>query len=275
MCRLFAVRASRPTRFGGSLLSAPHSLVTQSCCDREEKACHQDGWGIGYYEDGEVRRVRSTKAAAGDPEYKKLAESVAAQTLVAHVRRASSGSIAIQNSHPFTSGRWAFAHNGNLGGFAAGRDQLLSQIPSQLRDRIEGQTDSEHAFFFVLAAVEKATGTLDRIRDPRAAARAMAGAIDELSRLFPGNDKEPSQFNFVLTDGQTLLASRWGHSLSWLTRHGTSSGSPDEPMDGATAVVVASEPTSSERWQEVPERALLWVAPDFGTELIRLSGHAA
>src|SRR5581483_11165716 len=125
MCRMIAVHANAPTRVAGSLLLAPHSLTTQSCSDVEEGLCHQDGWGIGYYVDGQPRRVRSAKAALGDPQYKEKAESLASSTLLGHVRRASAGSVAVRNSHPFVRGRWMFAHNGTLQGFDLGRQRLL------------------------------------------------------------------------------------------------------------------------------------------------------
>src|SRR6266849_5924094 len=176
MCRMFAVHASSPTKAAGSLLSAPHSLVTQSCSDVEEGFCHQDGWGIGYYVEGQPRRVRSAKAAPGDPQYKECVEALASSTLLAHVRRASAGSVAVRNSHPFIYGRWLFAHNGTLTGFAEGRGRLLAAIPMHLWDGIEGDTDSEHAFRLVLARLEKATGSLDGSIDAQLAAREMAAA---------------------------------------------------------------------------------------------------
>jgi predicted glutamine amidotransferase len=265
MCRMVAVHANLSTRMTGSMLSAPHSLVTQSCSDAEEGLCHQDGWGIGYYEDGQPRRVRSAKAALGDPRYQECAESLVSPTLLAHVRRASAGSVAEQNSHPFVHGRWMFAHNGDMVGFSFGRERLLALLPERWRRGIEGDTDSEHAFRLVLARLERAAGSLDQPVDARFAAEEMAAAIRHLADLFPGDGTELSKFNFLLTDGRILLASRWGHSLSWLERRTAEAPIADGPVERRAvyhALIVASEPTSPEPWTELPERSLLYVNPD-------------
>jgi predicted glutamine amidotransferase len=274
MCRMFIVHASAATRVTGSLLSAPHSLVTQSCSDVEEGVCHQDGWGIGYYVEGQPRRVRSTKAAPGDPQYREHAEALASTTVLGHARRASAGSVAVRNSHPFLFGQWMFAHNGTLAGFAAGRDRLLEAVPHHLRQGIEGETDSEHAFRFVLARLERAAGSLDVPIDAGLAAREMAAAIRQLAELFPSDATEPSKFNFLLTDGRILLASRWGHSLSWLERRTGAAPIADGPVDresASHAIAVASEPTSSEPWQELAERTLLVVDANLRTTMLPIT----
>src|SRR3954468_3914242 len=117
MCRLFALHANRPTRVTTSLLSAPHALQKQSGCDRPGH-CHESGWGVGYYVEGQPVRVRSAQSSRVDPGYPALAESLAAATVLAHVRDASMGGVAERNSHPFVYGRWLFAHNGTLFGFS-------------------------------------------------------------------------------------------------------------------------------------------------------------
>ena len=66
MCRLFAVRADRAVNAAPALVSAPHALVRQSCCDLRGE-CHPSGWGVGYYAGGRPVRVRSTLPAAEDP----------------------------------------------------------------------------------------------------------------------------------------------------------------------------------------------------------------
>src|SRR5689334_4623853 len=111
MCRMFAVRADRPVRAEAALLSGPHALVRQSCCDLRGE-CHQEGWGVGYYTDGKPVRVRSARHALADPLFAETARTVASTTLIGHVRQASVGGAAERNNHPFVHGRWLFAHNG-------------------------------------------------------------------------------------------------------------------------------------------------------------------
>jgi glutamine amidotransferase len=265
MCRIFALQANQPTRVESSLQSAPHSLRNQSGCDRRG-VCHESGWGIAYYTPEGPRLVRSARSARQDPRYGELAGSVASGTILAHVRLASSGSVAERNSHPFVHGRWSFAHNGTLFGFGANPDRLRNLIPVPLRQCIGGDTDSEHAFYFILGLLEQRLGSLDRPAEAAAVGEVFAAAVGTLLDLFPGEGDERSQFNGVLTDGRVLVASRRRHSLWWVERHGKGTSAGDGPVGeaaGYRAVAVASEPTTAENWSEVPEGSVLHIDPEF------------
>jgi hypothetical protein len=126
-------------------VSAPHALQRQSCCDRRGQ-CHDSGWGLGHYEGGRPHVVRSALPAGGDPRFAERAAAVASDTLLAHVRKASAGSVAERNWHPFAHGRWLFAHNGTLTGFADDPGRLRALLPAPLRAAVREETDSEHAF---------------------------------------------------------------------------------------------------------------------------------
>jgi len=269
MCRLFALRANQPTCVRGSLLLSPTSLDRQSVCDLRRQS-HDNGWGIGYYVGDEVRRVRSERAAHDDPAYRGLAETVAAPTVLAHVRSASMGAVAVCNSHPFVYGRWLFAHNGTLFGFPRVRERLRGLIPPALLACVEGDTDSEHAFYLVLGRLGDAAGR----PGPEEVCRAVAETTRLLHDLCPGEGGEASQFNFVLTDGRLLVASRWGHTLSWLRRTGRDPSGLDGPLEerpGYQAVAVTSEPTTEEAWSEIPDRTLLCVDADLHVTMMPLA----
>jgi glutamine amidotransferase len=82
MCRLFGSRTRAPSRVAHELFHGANALRVQS---RE----HPDGWGLGWYENGAPRVVRSLTPAHGDQDFEKLSQFVHAQTVVAHVRKAS------------------------------------------------------------------------------------------------------------------------------------------------------------------------------------------
>src|SRR5262245_4146754 len=132
MCRLFALRSNHSTCIRGSLVTAPHSLLHQSACDRRGES-HTDGWGIGFYDDrGQSHRIRSEKPAGEDVRFRQAAEEVSSTMLLAHVRQASAGGVALRNTHPFGYGQWLFAHNGTLQGFTQNPDPLRNLIPAPL-----------------------------------------------------------------------------------------------------------------------------------------------
>jgi glutamine amidotransferase len=257
MCRLFALCANQPTSVRESLLEAPCSLLRQSGCDRRG-LCHDNGWGFGWYAHGRPERVRAAAAAQQDPRYRTAAESLCASTILAHVRRASVGGISERNTHPFIHGPWLFAHNGTLQGFADDADRLRRLIPAGLLRCVQGDTDSEHLFYYLLGRLGPATATAETV------AEEVRDALHTLAGMFPGDEASPTQLNLVLTDGETLVATRWGHTLFWLERHEAVAGDgPGEPSTTYHAVAVASEPTTTETgWAEVPDRSVLLIRPD-------------
>src|SRR5437867_2191134 len=107
MCRLFGCRSRAVDAVSHELFHGANALRVQS---RE----HPDGWGVGWYEDGVPRVVRSLTPAHGDADFEKLSQFVSAQTVIAHVRKASVGRVAEENTHPFQRGPWLFAHNGTI-----------------------------------------------------------------------------------------------------------------------------------------------------------------
>lgn len=275
MCRLFALRASQPTRVADSLAGGPRSLRRQSCGDAQS-TCHDDGWGIGFYRNDRPERIRSAQPAGQDPRFAELA-AIEARTVLAHVRQASMGVVREINNHPFVCGRWLFAHNGTLEGFPAVKASVRAELPAHLRARIEGDTDSEHSFFLLLAELERAGLGPDDPVDSDMIAAIMIYTLQRLHSLCPGAGAKKSNLNFLLTDGRLLLATRWGQTLWWLHRYGATA--PDDGVgqggkDDRT-VFVASEPTSDEAWEEVPDRHLLRIEPDLTCSLTSLGGEAA
>lgn len=78
---------------------------------------HQDGWGL-YMDDGTAGRYLGREAGSAFGSLRFLA---ATQRLrdekgiaIVHVRHASKGSVRVENSHPFSEGRLALAHNGTI-----------------------------------------------------------------------------------------------------------------------------------------------------------------
>ncbi len=248
MCRMFGFSAARPAAVQRSLLDEPNALRIQS----QE---HPDGWGIGYYPEGAAHPsvLRSLNCAFADAEFAESAAHVSARTVIAHVRKASCGPIALDNTHPFHHEHWLFAHNGTVSQFEAVRAQLEAEIDADLRGLLRGQTDSERLFYLVLT----------RLRARRALDQAFA--VDELGRevlavaalvhgLADAGAAGPSSLTLLLRDGRGLGASRDGGSLH------ASLVAPAPLARGAAGdeLMVASEILSAERaWTEVPERGVI------------------
>jgi glutamine amidotransferase len=122
MCRLFGFRSAASERVHDALVLERNSL-------RRQSLEHPDGWGIASWQDSGVPLVaRGLGAAHLDPEFERVSSAVQARTVLAHLRLASVGSVKLDNAHPFTHGRWAFAHNGTLHAFDRHRAAIEALI---------------------------------------------------------------------------------------------------------------------------------------------------
>jgi predicted glutamine amidotransferase len=88
-----------------------------------------------------------------------------------HLRRATLGlPVRAENTHPFTDGRLAFAHNGSISPPPA-LDSLLSATAQRLRS---GDTDSERYFLAVLTRLEAGATPAEALRGAVAGIAATA-----------------------------------------------------------------------------------------------------
>ena len=96
MCRLFAMSAGRQrVRATFWLLDAPDSLARQSRAE-------PDGAGLGVFSGDETPSVyRTVLSAYADSQFAAEAREVESKTFVAHIRYASTGAVALENTHPF------------------------------------------------------------------------------------------------------------------------------------------------------------------------------
>ena len=140
-----------------------------------------------------------------------------------------------------------------------------------------GTTDSELAFLWILGRIRRvARGGLEGGVPVEQIVRAVQDALLSIENWCreEGATEAPG-LNFLLTDGRCLVASRQGNTAYWVLREdvvrcevcgvchcsicGSDLGRRHQPRPGYRAVVVASEPITSESWTEIPEGHLLVV----------------
>jgi len=146
MCRLFAQRADPDFDYCEPLCGAASALRFQSYR-------HPHGWGIGWYVGREPRVRRGLLPAHADRAFVEAARAARSRLVLVHVRDASVGRVAAENTHPFAAGPWLFAHNGTVARFktsASLRAAIERRVHPRLRRRIRGETDSERCFYLFL-----------------------------------------------------------------------------------------------------------------------------
>lgn len=245
MCRLFGIAANRPVDLYFSFEYGADTTFT------ELGFWNPHGWGLAGYDYRGERAAWVVKEPCPAPDSGRraaLTGKAISPIYIGHVRYATHGGTSEENTHPFVHGPWIFAHNGTIENPGALREEL----DEEHRTAIRGETDSEVAFLRLLQAIDEERGNV------AAAVAAVAARIpDDL-------------FNFLLSDGCSLYAYRQGIGFHYVDR------SPGNEMPrgqaenvrtllkskallGQRAVLVCSEPLTSENWTELRDRHLLTV----------------
>jgi len=179
------------------------------------------------------------------------------EVLVSHVRQKTVGETSLANAHPFERGPWVFAHNGTIHDV----EWLRGQTSLERRAEVRGETDSELLFAFLLTRLDMA-GVANGPASP-ATDHAMGDAV-RTARARPGL----GAYNFLLSNGVTLYAHRFGRTMHLLERgpgdpvrerRGSCDGTVIETpwSQGRSAVFVASEQMTDEPWQCIEDGVLL------------------
>src|SRR5947209_1104845 len=145
MCRLFGMSGG-PQRVRATfwLLEAPDSLAQQS---RREP----DGTGVGCFDEhGHPLVYKQPLAAYEDQQFAQEARELYSRTFIAHIRYASTGAIAPQNTHPFEQHDRLFAHNGVIEDLPALERELGEHM-----SLVQGDTDSERYFALITREIER------------------------------------------------------------------------------------------------------------------------
>lgn len=233
MCQLLGMNANTPT-----------DLVFSFTGFSKRAEEHKDGFGIAFFEDAGVRLFVDAQSAAVSPVAQMVRNyPIHSDNVIAHIRKATQGRVALQNTHPFQRelwGRyWAFAHNGDLKNFAP---------PLHGAFRPVGDTDSEHAFCWLMQELAKAHAGVPSIAELTTTLRELAPRI-----------ASHGTFNFMLSNGQALWAHCSTH-LHYLLRqhpfHTAHLQDEDMSVDFAqltqatdrVAVVVTQPLTANEAW---------------------------
>jgi predicted glutamine amidotransferase len=151
MCRLFGMSGG-PERVAATfwLIDASDSLAKQS---RREP----DGTGLGWYDEHDQPQVaKQALAAYEDRAFATEAREVRSRTFVAHIRYASTGAIALRNTHPFEQAGRLFAHNGVISDLPS----LEAELGADAMRNVHGDTDSER-FFALITREIAATGDVE------------------------------------------------------------------------------------------------------------------
>jgi glutamine amidotransferase len=285
MCR-FVLYLGPPIGLSALVTEPANSIIHQSFHSHERKEpLNGDGFGVAWYEpdlSAAPGVFRSITPAWSNRNLLNLARMTRSGCVLAHVRAASPGlAVTETNTHPFAWGRYAFMHNGSIGGYHRIRRRLLAGLTDEAFDLIGGTTDSEHLFALFS----------DRLRERVAAGGGDLGAagVDDLAAALGAAVSdvvaltrplgEPSYLNVAIADGRRAVAMRFtdgapeeAPSLYLHTgkRYVCEGGlcRMIEPERDHHAVLVCSEPLSEDPgWARVPVNHLVLIDHDRAVEV--------
>jgi predicted glutamine amidotransferase len=233
MCQLLGLNANTPT----DVMFSFTGFATRA----EE---HKDGFGIAFFEGAGARVFVDAQSARHSPVAEMVRRyPIKSENIVAHIRKATQGRVALENTHPFVRelwGRyWVFAHNGDLKDFNPRLHGAFRPV---------GATDSERAFCWLMQELAKAHASVPAIPELTATLRELAPVA-----------ARHGTFNFMLSNGQALWAFCSTHlhslvrqapfSVAHLQDDDISVDFADATTPNDRVAVVVTEPlTSNEVW---------------------------
>lgn len=240
-----------------------------------------------------------------------LAERTKSNLMFAHVRASTYGVLSETNCHPFNYHSITFMHNGGVANFKKVRRRFLNELNDEFFNIVQGSTDSECCFALFVHILHsygydpsRSKGkfgskilrkvmneTISRIKywtkqankivaeekfklanDPEFRKKLSYTKIKEIQQ----SKEEPSMLNFAVTDGESIIVSRYISSkVDEAPSLYFSCGSDFiERKQGEfnmhrvdkknKMVLVSSEPITFERndWTAIPTNSLLTILKD-------------
>ncbi|HDZ86354.1 MAG TPA: class II glutamine amidotransferase [Actinobacteria bacterium] len=152
---------------------------------------HSDGWGAaGLSKNKATMFGKSKKSAAEDPDYDVALNKAAlckTPILIAHIRKATSGSTSLENTHPFIKDGWIFSHNGTIHN---SDDIEVGRLTPA------GTTDSERFFYHCLRYINSTDSKKEL-------GQSIKKAISEIK-----SKHDYSSLTFLLANNKYLIAYR-------------------------------------------------------------------
>ncbi|MGQ0597380.1 class II glutamine amidotransferase [Aquabacterium sp.] len=233
MCQLLGMNCNTPT----DIVFSFSGFATRACE-------HADGFGIAFFEGRGLRLFVDHQAASVSPVSELIKRyPIQSRNVIAHIRKATQGHVALENCHPFVrelwGHYWAFAHNGNLLDFNPKLHAAFRPV---------GDTDSERAFCWLMQELAKSHASMPSVDELTATLREL---VPQVARH--------GTFNFMLSQGEAL----WAHcstKLHYLVRQhpfgmarlqdqDVAVNFADMAKEGDRVAVIATEPlTLNETW---------------------------
>ncbi|KAK6461500.1 glucosamine 6-phosphate synthetase [Scheffersomyces coipomensis] len=281
MCRFMIYKGRDPMLLSDLLTKPAHSIINQSFDSRlrldMRNPINGDGFGVGYYTATNKPCIfKAITPAWNNVNLNNLSMCTESRLVFGHVRASTQGVLSETNCHPFSHGNIMFMHNGGISSFDRIKKKLINHLEDEFFLIIQGSTDSECSFALYLDTLYKMGYNPS---DPTTKfshiilRNALVKTIDLIKLWQTSVTNEPSLLNFAITDGESIIVSRYvtskteeAASLHFSTGSKFFEYEPGlfkmERLNRSQDVIfVASEPLTFERgdWICVPSNTMLTI----------------
>ncbi|KAF8898794.1 nucleophile aminohydrolase [Infundibulicybe gibba] len=285
MCRFVIYKGTSPVQLSHLLTRPCHSIINQAFDSRlrldRRRPMNGDGFGVGWYDsvyDEELGSqpciFTSVTPAWNNVNLTRLAEKIKSPMVFGHVRATTAGSLSLDNCHPFVHGKLMFMHNGGIADFQLIKRRLQNSLPDVAFNMVQGNTDSEWAFALFLSHLPDPDA---RVFSSVTLRKAMLATIASLNSFAAdAGITEPSLMNFCVTDGESVVATRYissrkdeaaslwfssGTAFSEYAEGGHYKMSKADKRENI--IMIASEPLTFERadWMEIKTNTMVVITP--------------
>jgi hypothetical protein len=253
MARLFGLLGNRADLTGRVLAFEREALKA-----RGGSAAGPVGWGLGFYQGGEVLIRRRPIDEREEIDVAQLGADVRADVVIGHVRQPTIGTLRTENTHPFRYRQWLYAQTGTVSCFDQTRDRLLGSVPEFLRAGIRGDSDAEILFQVFLSFLHDAGKLNDMVVDTGVVHEAIRGCLrlaDSISAEVGGG---PAEVNLMVSNGDLVVAAHRRKKMGLRTFSG---------RDDADAII-GDDAQLRRRTPELAQVQFALVASDFDTDAL-------
>jgi len=270
MARLFGVIGNRPDLTARVLAFEGDAL-------RARSNGGPLGWGLGFYQGGEVLMRRRPIDERAQLEVGSLASDVRADVLIGHVRHATVGALRTENTHPFRYRKWLFAQTGTVPEFDRVRERLVGSVPEFLRGGIRGETDGEVVFHVFLSFLHDADSLNDGADEPELVRESLRSSLSMVDGVTNEVGAKAAMLNVMVSNGSQIVAVHRSTGPMALRVFSSKADAEaiigDDPqlrrkipeLSRTHFTLVASDfedGAPNGRWRSVPERAIVTLSRD-------------
>jgi glutamine amidotransferase len=246
MARLFGLIGNRADLAGRVLASEADAL-------RVRARGQPLGWGVGFYQSGEVLMRRRPIDDHEEIDLAKQCADVRGDVVIGHVRSATVGTLRTENTHPFRYRQWLFAQTGTVAQFDAIRDRLIASVPEFLRGGIRGETDAEILFHVFLSFLHDAGRLNDVVVEAKVVREALRSSLQVVDGMTAEVGGQPGAINFMVTNGEYLVGAHRANRMAFRSFAGRNDAE----------AVIGEDTTLRRKTPELAQMHFVLLASDF------------